>query len=140
MIRPGVPCSELDAAVNDYLGKEGYSGEDRRLHRTGHGIGLGNHEAPWIAEGSEERLAENMVISVEPGIYLPCVGGVRHSDTVLVTRDGHEPLTCFPIALSSLVIGRWKPLTRIKGRVVRWRLGLTAAKSTMSSVTNTQGP
>ena len=126
MIRPGVPCSEVDAAVNGYLRNEGYSGEDRRLHRTGHGIGLGNHEAPWIAEGSEDRLAENMVISVEPGIYLQGVGGVRHSDTVLVTKDGHEILTRFPVALGSLIIGGWKPVTRIKGRVVRWRLGLTA--------------
>ncbi len=97
MIRPGVACSEVDAAVNNYLRIEGYSGEDRRLHRTGHGIGLGTHEAPWIAEGSEDRLAENMVISVEPGIYLPGVGGVRHSDTVLITRDGHETLTRFPL-------------------------------------------
>ena len=126
MIRPGVPCSEVDAAVNDYLRKEGYSGEDRRLHRTGHGIGLGNHEAPWIAEGSEDRLAENMVISVEPGIYFPSVGGVRHSDTVLVTKDGHEILTRFPPALSSLVISGWKPFTRVKGWWVRRALGLNA--------------
>ena len=138
MIRPGIPCSEVDAAVNDYLRNEGYSSEDRRLHRTGHGIGLGNHEAPWIAEGSEDRLAENMVISVEPGIYLQGVGGVRHSDTVLVTKDGHEILTRFPVARSSLVIGGWKPFTRIKGKLVRWRLGLTA-KAAMSSVTATQG-
>ena len=138
MIRPGVGCSEVDAAVNDYLRNEGYSGEDRRLHRTGHGIGLGTHEAPWIAEGSEDRLAENMVISVEPGIYLPGVGGVRHSDTVLVTKDGHEMLTRFPLTLSSLVISAWKPLTRIKGKLVQWRLGLNA-KSTISSVSNTQG-
>ena len=133
MIRPGVPCSEVDAAVNDYLRKEGYGGEDRRLHRTGHGIGLGNHEAPWIAEGSEDRLAENMVLSVEPGIYLPGVGGVRHSDTVLVTKDGHETLTRFPQALSSLVISGWKPFTRIKGWWVRRALGVNA-KSAMSSV------
>ena len=135
MIRPGVPCSEVDAAVNDYLRKERYSGEDRRLHRTGHGIGLGNHEAPWIAEGSEDRLAENMVISVEPGIYLPGVGGVRHSDTILVTNDGHEMLTHFPQALSSLVISGWKPFTRIKGRFVQWKLGVNA-KSTIPSVTD----
>ena len=126
MIRPGVPCSEVDAAVHHYLRNEGYSGEDRRLHRTGHGIGLGNHEAPWIAEGSEDQLAENMVISVEPGIYLPGVGGVRHSDTVLVTKDGHETFTRFPQALSSLVISGWKPFTRIKGMFVRWKLGLNA--------------
>lgn len=139
MIRPGVPCSEGDAAVNDYLRSEGYSGEDRRLHRTGHGIGLGNHEAPWVAEGSEDRLAQNMVISVEPGIYLPDVGGVRHSDTVLVTKDGHEALTRFPVALSSLIIGGWKPLTRIRGKLVQWHLGMSE-KSTTSSVNNTQGP
>ncbi len=51
IIRPGLPCSDLDSVVNDYLRKEGYNGEDQRLHRTGHGFGLGNHEAPWIAEG-----------------------------------------------------------------------------------------
>ena len=79
-----------------------------------------------------------MVISVEPGIYLPGVGGVRHSDTVLVTKDGHETLTRFPVALGSLIIGGWKPATRIVGRLVRWKLRLSA-KSTMSSVTNTQG-
>ena len=70
MIRPGVACGELDAAVNEFLRAEGYDGEEQRLHRTGHGIGLGNHEGPWIAEGSDGRLAEGMVISIEPGIYL----------------------------------------------------------------------
>ena len=93
MIRPGVACGELDSAVNEFLRAEGYAGEECRLHRTGHGIGLGNHEAPWVAEGSTDVLAENMVISVEPGIYLKGEGGFRHSDTVLVTRDGCECLT-----------------------------------------------
>ena len=96
MIRPGVACGELDAAVNEFLRAEGYAGEECRLHRTGHGIGLGNHEAPWVAEGSADVLAENMVISVEPGIYLKGEGGFRHSDTVLVTRDGCECLTRCP--------------------------------------------
>ena len=124
MIRPGVQCSEVDAVVNDYLRNEGYSGEDRRLHRTGHGIGLGTHEAPWIAEGSEDRLAENMVISVEPGIYLPGIGGLRHSDTVLVTKDGGESLTRHPTDIDSLTIKGWKPLSRLKGWWVRRALGL----------------
>ena len=65
MIRPGLSCGELDSTINEFLRQEGYQGENLRLHRTGHGFGLGNHEAPWIAEGSDERLAENMVISVE---------------------------------------------------------------------------
>ncbi|NIP92124.1 MAG: aminopeptidase P family protein, partial [Akkermansiaceae bacterium] len=99
MIRPGVPCAEIDGAVNEFLEREGYGGDENRLHRTGHGIGLGNHEAPWIAVGSEDRLKENMVISVEPGIYLPGLGGFRHSDTVLVTGDGCELLTRLPTDL-----------------------------------------
>ena len=124
MIRPGVPCSEVDTTVTDFLRNEGYSGEDRRLHRTGHGIGLGNHEAPWIAEGSEDRLAENMVISVEPGIYLPGIGGLRHSDTVFVTKDGCSSLTCYPTDIETLTIKGWKPLSRLKGWWVRRALGL----------------
>src|SRR5262249_687085 len=95
-----------------------------RLHRTGHGIGLGNHEAPWLAEGSELRLAENMVVSIEPGIYLPGVGGVRHSDTVLVTTDGPEPLTRHSTDIESLTIEGWKPLRRLIGWAVRGRLGI----------------
>ena len=65
-----------------------------------------------------------MVISIEPGIYLRDLGGVRHSDTVLVTRDGYELLTGMPDDLRSLTIGGWKPLTRFKGSLVRRALGL----------------
>jgi Xaa-Pro dipeptidase len=105
MIRPGVACREIDAAVNAFLRAEGYAGEECRLHRTGHGIGLGNHEAPWVAEGSADVLAENMVLSVEPGIYLKAESGYRHSDTVLVTRDGCECLTRCRADVHSLTIG-----------------------------------
>lgn len=129
MIKPGLACSELDATVNAFLSKEGFRDEDQRLHRTGHGIGLGTHEAPWIAEGSEDRLSENMVISVEPGIYLKDVGGIRHSDTVLVTKDGHKRLTRFPQDLDSLVLQSWKPTARLKGLLVRRRLGLTGRRT-----------
>ena len=124
LIRPGMACSELDGCVNEFLRKEGYSGDDQRLHRTGHGFGLGNHEAPWISEGSEDRLVENMVISIEPGIYLDGIGGVRHSDTVLVTNDGFRLLTRSRVERGSLVIRKWKPLTRAKGWMVRRALGL----------------
>ena len=124
LIRPGLSCHELDGAISEFLRQEGYSGEDQRLHRMGHGIGLGTHEAPWIAEGSDDCLAENMVISVEPGIYLDGIGGVRHSDTVLVTGNGHELLTHAPASLDSLVIRKWKPLSRLKGRLIRRKLRL----------------
>ena len=124
MIRPGAPCGELDAAVSTFLRSEGYEGEARRLHRTGHGFGLGNHEAPWIAEGSDDRFATNMVISIEPGIYLPGVGGIRHSDTVLVTKDGYELLTRYPVDLDELTIRGWNVGARIKGHLVRKALRL----------------
>jgi Xaa-Pro dipeptidase len=124
MIRPGVACGELDAAVNEFLRTEGYAGEDCRLHRTGHGIGLGNHEAPWVAEGSGDVLAENMVISVEPGIYLKGQGGFRHSDTVLITRDGHECLTRCRSDIETLTIRSWKLMTWLKGRLIHRTLGL----------------
>lgn len=129
MIRPGLPCGELDSAINEFLSEEGYVGEDQRLHRTGHGIGLGAHERPWLAEGSDDRLAENMVISIEPGIYLRGVGGLRHSDTVLVTADGHERLTRFPTTLDSLVLQGWKPAARLRGGVLRRRLQLAGRKT-----------
>ena len=125
LIRPGVSCSELDGRVNEFLRKEGYGSDEQRLHRTGHGFGLGNHEGPWISEGSGDRLAENMVISVEPGIYLNGFGGFRHSDTVLVTRTGHDVLTTkHPTKLDDFVIRGRKPITRFKGWVVRRTLRL----------------
>ena len=123
MIRPGLPCAELDATLNEFLSREGYP-DDQRLHRTGHGLGLGNHEQPWIAEGSQDQLAENMVISIEPGIYFKGIGGVRHSDTVRVTENGFELLTHYPTELDQLVIRDRKPHARFKGWMVRRALRL----------------
>jgi Xaa-Pro dipeptidase len=124
MIRPDLPCAEIDSTVREFLESEGYGGEEQRLHRTGHGIGLGNHEGPWISEGSDNRLAANMVISIEPGIYLRDVGGFRHSDTVLVTEDGFEVLTKYPDTLDHLVLPGWRPIPGLKDRLVRRALGL----------------
>jgi Xaa-Pro dipeptidase len=125
MIRPGVSCSELDSTVTAFLTDEGYAGEDMRLHRIGHGIGLGTHEGPWLAEGSFDRLDANMVISIEPGIYLKDIGGFRHSDTVLVTESGYEMLTHYPTELEKLVITNWKPIERCKGWLLRHSLQLS---------------
>jgi Xaa-Pro dipeptidase len=125
MIRPGVSCSELDSTVTAFLTDEGYAGEDMRLHRIGHGIGLGTHEGPWLAEGSSDRLDANMVISIEPGIYLRDIGGFRHSDTVLVTENGCKILTHYPTDMESLVITNWKPIERIKGWMLRHSLQLS---------------
>jgi Xaa-Pro aminopeptidase len=122
LIKPGAPCAEIDAAAKQFLRDEGYGG--CLLHRTGHGFGLGNHEGPWVAEGSKETLQINMVISNEPGIYLQGVGGVRHSDTVLVTEGGYENLTHYPTDLDSLITKGRKLLTQLRGALVRRAEGI----------------
>jgi len=124
LLRPGVPCDEIDLAVGEFLAGEGFSEPQQRLHRVGHGIGLGTHEGPWLAAGSDDILRENMVISIEPGIYADGMGGFRHSDTVRVTRDGHECLTEFPDDLQRLTCRRWRPFARFRGRLIRHALGL----------------
>jgi len=119
LVKPGMPCADLDARVNAFLSAEGYEGEEQRLHRTGHGFGLGNHEAPWIAEGGDQILEENMVVSIEPGIYAESLGGIRHSDTVLVTGDGFEILTQSPTDIGSMTMRGMRPAARFKGWMVR---------------------
>jgi Xaa-Pro aminopeptidase len=122
LIKPGASCADIDAAAKGFLHDEGYG--NYLLHRTGHGFGLGNHEGPWLAEGSTDVLASNMIISIEPGIYLPDIGGVRHSDTILVTDDGYENLTHYPTDLESLTIRSSKPLTRLRGALIRRAVGM----------------
>jgi Xaa-Pro dipeptidase len=122
LVRPGVSCAEIDAVANGFLRQEGYG--DQLLHRTGHGFGLGNHEGPWVAEGSKDVLQENMLISLEPAIYLPGVGGVRHSDTILVSNDGYELLTHYPTDREALTIRSSKPFARLRGVVVRRAVGM----------------
>ncbi len=122
LVRPGVPCAEIDCAANGYLRQEGFG--DYLLHRTGHGFGLGNHEGPWVAEGSPDVLEANMLISIEPGVYVPGVGGFRHSDTVLVTSGGYECLTQYPTSLESLTLHASKPFTKLRGAILRKALGL----------------
>lgn len=122
MVKPGVRASDVDKAAMDYLTKAGYG--DYLLHRTGHGIGQGNHEGPWVAEGSDHILQENMVISIEPGIYIPEIGGVRHSDTVLITKDGYECLTKYPTDLKSLTILKKRFLKKIKGQIIQKAVGM----------------
>ena len=117
MVRPGVRCADIDAATQAYFAQYGL--DKYILHRTGHGIGMGNHEAPWLSVGSDHVLEENMVISVEPGIYLPDVGGFRHSDTVLVTKDGYELITKYPFDLESLIVRKKNVKASIKGKIVR---------------------
>ena len=91
LIKPGVPCAEVDCAVQHFFAKAGMT--EHLRHRVGHGFGIEPHERPYTSEGSEEVYQPNMIISVEPGLYVEGVGGFRHSDTVLITEDGIENFT-----------------------------------------------
>lgn len=73
-------------------------------HRQGHGIGLGMHEPPWLADGDDTPLEVGMVVSNEPGIYIPGHAGYRISDSMLITADGARPFTSYPRSLDEVVV------------------------------------
>lgn len=101
-IRPGLECREANRLCLDVIREAGL-GEFIR-HRQGHGIGLGMHEAPWLEAGDPTLLEAGMVVSNEPGIYVPGHAGYRISDSMLVTEGGAEALTTYPRGLDDCTI------------------------------------
>lgn len=89
--RPGITAEQLDKVARDVISKAGYG--DYFIHRLGHGLGLSDHEFPSIMEGNRLELQPGMCFSIEPGIYIPGVAGVRIEDCVHITNDGCEPFT-----------------------------------------------
>ncbi|MDO5043604.1 MAG: Xaa-Pro peptidase family protein [Slackia sp.] len=96
-IRAGVPCCTIDRIARDIITQEGYGAYF--THRTGHGIGLTPHEFPDISSKCDAPLQAGMIHSVEPGIYLPGVGGVRIENLYVVTETGADPLNQLPLDL-----------------------------------------
>ena len=92
--RPGLDAGAVDRAARAVIEAAGYG--HAFIHRTGHGLGLEAHEAPYIYDGSQQILEVGMTFTVEPGIYLPGKGGVRIEDDVVVTESGLESLSVFP--------------------------------------------
>ena len=90
-LAPGKSCYEIDKLVRDYIDSQGYVG--RFGHGLGHGVGIDIHENPRLSMTCHDTVQVGHILTVEPGIYLPGVGGVRIEDTCLVTPEGNEPLT-----------------------------------------------
>lgn len=93
-IKPGITGKEADALTRDYITEKGYG--QYFGHSTGHGIGLEVHEGPGLSVRSSTKLEKNMVVTVEPGIYIPEVGGCRIEDDIVITDTGNERLTLAP--------------------------------------------
>jgi len=100
--RPGRTCASVDEAVQAYVDEQGL--RDAWRHHVGHNIGLRYHEGPFLDVGDETVMQPGMLFTVEPGLYVPGLGGFRHSDTILVTDGEPEFLTDYPRDLERLTL------------------------------------
>lgn len=91
VVKAGIKASEVDKIARDYIASKGYG--EYFIHSTGHGLGIEVHDPISVSSKSDMVLEENMIITVEPGIYIPNVGGIRIEDDVLVTKDGYKVMT-----------------------------------------------
>ncbi len=94
MLRPGVRCQDVDAHARKIIDDAGYAG--RFGHSLGHGVGIDIHELPRVSMSSETVLEPGHIVTVEPGIYVPGLGGVRIEDTCVITEDGFQSLVPAP--------------------------------------------
>ncbi len=99
-VRDGASAARIDNSARDVIKKAGYG--ENFGHGAGHGVGLEVHELPRIAPGRRARVRKGMVFTVEPGVYVPGLGGVRIEDMVLVRDNGAEVLTSLPKGLETI--------------------------------------
>jgi Xaa-Pro aminopeptidase len=102
-IKSGVACKTVDAAARSVIADAGYG--EAFGHGLGHGIGREIHERPHVAASIDERLRSGMIFTVEPGVYLPGIGGVRIEDDVLVTAKGKRVLSSLPKDIEAMKLG-----------------------------------
>jgi Xaa-Pro aminopeptidase len=101
-LKPGRTLAEAEEEVSRAFADLGVAENQR--HHTGHSIGLEGHESPFIDKGDETVIAEGLVFTIEPGVYVPGVAGFRHSDTIVVRANGSERLTYYPRDLASMIV------------------------------------
>jgi len=92
-VRAGLSCMDMDKLVRDFFIKNNNDWGKRFIHSLGHGVGIDIHENPYLSPISEETLKENMVVTVEPGLYIPGLGGARTEDQVVIKKEGYLSLT-----------------------------------------------
>ncbi|KRK45130.1 Xaa-Pro peptidase family protein [Dellaglioa algida] len=98
--KPGMIAEDLDKIARDIIVNAGYG--QYFIHRLGHGMGQSEHEFPSIMEGNKMELKPGMCFSIEPGIYIPGVAGVRIEDCIYLTENGNEPFTVTPKTLKTI--------------------------------------
>lgn len=103
-LRPGARASDVDRAMRTRARELGVEGLLR--HHSGHGLGLEEHEPPFLDVGNGQELRPGMVVTIEPGLYVPGLGGFRHSDTFVITEDGARRLTSYPEDIDELTVRR----------------------------------
>src|SRR5947208_6491090 len=100
--KPGVACRQVDAAARTTVEAAGLT--EALRHHAGHGIGIDGHEPPWLDPGEKTIMRTGMVFSCEPGLYIPGFAGFRHSDTIVITKNGMNFITDYPLDLEKRAV------------------------------------